>query len=55
MNLKLKELFTQILSVAIQSTVTYYYFTFFGVSWYSIVPFFTSIAFMRLAIGGDKK
>jgi hypothetical protein len=34
-------------AIAIQSVVTYFYFTFFGVSWYSVIPFFVWVQLLK--------
>jgi hypothetical protein len=42
-----KDIIASILSIALQSVVTYYYFNYFGVTWQSVIPFFITVTYLK--------
>jgi hypothetical protein len=43
----MKDFIVGVLSVAIQSVVTYYYFDYFGLSWQSVIPLFITVQYVK--------
>lgn len=43
----MKKFIVGILSVTIQSVITYYYFDYFGLSWQSVIPLFVAVQYLK--------
>jgi len=50
----MKKFIIGILSVTIQSVITYYYFDYFGLSWQSVIPFFIAIQYLKSFINWNE-
>ena len=43
----MKNILIVLLSIAIQSVVTFYYFNYFGVTWQSVIPLFIVVNYLK--------
>lgn len=44
-----------VFAIALQSIVTYYYFSNLGVTWFTVVPFFITVQYLKGLINMFKK